>query len=271
MGKPDALEAAARHGADEYDDTAIRFLEAMWGEGYLSPGGPDEVRRVVAGIDFTDKNVLDIGCGSGGITLFLARQFALHHATGFDVEQPVIDAAIRRAKAEGLDHRLSFVRGAPGPLPFADEAFDIVFSKDALIHVADKESLFVDIFRILKPGGEFVASDWLTSHDGEPSPVMRDYLSAEGLSFGMASARRYESAMHAAGFVDVRTVNRNAWYREVARGELERLRGVDYERIAAIVGHDYVAKNIRTWSAMQAVLDSGEHCPTHLYGRKAAA
>lgn len=30
----------------EYDDTAIRFLEALWGEGYLSPGGPDEVDRV---------------------------------------------------------------------------------------------------------------------------------------------------------------------------------------------------------------------------------
>ena len=34
----------------EYDDTAIRFLEALWGEGYLSPGGPDEVDRVVAGL-----------------------------------------------------------------------------------------------------------------------------------------------------------------------------------------------------------------------------
>lgn len=36
------------HGAGpEYDDTAIRFLEALWGEGYLSPGGPEEVDRVL--------------------------------------------------------------------------------------------------------------------------------------------------------------------------------------------------------------------------------
>ncbi|MEZ5800452.1 MAG: hypothetical protein R3D29_08235 [Nitratireductor sp.] len=74
--------------------------------------------------------------------------------------------------------------------------------------------------------------------------------------------------MLSAGFADVKTSSRNAWYRDVARGELARLKGPEYERIAAAVGKDYVDKNIRTWSAMQVVLDSGEHCPTHLRARK---
>jgi len=59
-------------GADkaaEYDDTAIRFLEAPRGHGHLSPGGPDAVDRVVAGLDFKGRHVLDIGCGAGGIAL----------------------------------------------------------------------------------------------------------------------------------------------------------------------------------------------------------
>jgi len=254
--------------APEYDDTAIRFLEALWGEGFLSPGGPDEVRRVVADIDFAGKQVLDIGCGSGGITLFLAREYQPASIVGFDVEQPVVDLATQRAAEQGLMDRARFVRGAPGPLPFTDQSFDLVFSKDALIHVADKEALFEDIFRVLRPGGRFAASDWLTSHDGEPSAAMRDYLAAEGLSFGMASALRYEAAMEKAGFTDVRTVNRNAWYRDVARAELERLKGPLYGPVAAAVGADYVDKNIRTWSAMQRVLDSGEHCPTHLFGTR---
>jgi phosphoethanolamine N-methyltransferase len=84
----------------------------------------------------------------------------------------------------------------------------------------------------------------------------------------MASPARYVAAMRGAGFVDVEARDRNAWYREVARDELARLRGPLYEKVAAVVGADYVDRNIVTWEAMQKVLDSGEHRPTHLRGRK---
>lgn len=231
------------HAEPEYDDTAIRFLEALWGEGYLSPGGPDEVDRVVA----------SHGAAS---------------AIGFDVERPVVEAARRRAEAQGLAERASFVQAPPGRLPFADASFDVVFSKDALLHVPDKDALFAEIFRVLKPGGVFAASNWMIAHDGEPSPQMKAYVAAEGLSFAMASPARYVDAMRGAGFRDVGARDRNPWYREVAREELARLKGPLYGAVAAVVGAAYVDKNIRTWEAMQKVLDSGEHRPTHLRGWK---
>src|SRR5690606_23051501 len=153
----------------------------------------------------------------------------------------------------------------------SEGAFDAVFSKDALLHVPDKGALFAEIFRVLKPGGMVAASNWMIGHDGEPSPEMRAYIDAEGLSFSMASPARYERAMRAAGFVDVVMVDRNPWYREIARAELERLRGALYDQAATTVGASYVDRNIATWTAMQKVLDSGEHRPTHLRGRKPEA
>jgi phosphoethanolamine N-methyltransferase len=246
----------------------MRFLEALWGEGYLSPGGSEEVDRILAGLRLAGKRVLDIGCGSGGITLHLVKDHNAAHVTGFDVEGPVIAAARNRAAGAQLVDRAVFVHGTPGPLPFPDNAFDMVFSKDALLHAPDKDGLFADILRVLVPGGVFAASDWLISHDGEPSAAMRRYIEAEGLSFSMASPARYRRAMERAGFTDIAITDRNPWYREVARSELERLKGPLYEDIAAVVGADYVGKNIRTWEAMQKVLDSGEHRPTHLRGWK---
>ncbi len=46
-------------------------MEAMWGGGYLSPGVPEEVSGLLSGLDLEGKQVLDIGCGSGGITVSL--------------------------------------------------------------------------------------------------------------------------------------------------------------------------------------------------------
>jgi phosphoethanolamine N-methyltransferase len=255
----------------EYDDIHMRFLELLWGDGYLSPGGPAEVDRVLAGIAIAGKDMLDVGCGSGGITLHIARHHLPRSITGFDVEAPVIREATRRAEQAGLSASVRFVQAPPGRLPFEDGSFDIVFSKDAMVHIPDKDAIFAEIARVLRPGGVFAASDWLVGHEGPLSADMLNYIDAEGLSFGMASADRYRQAMQKAGFTHIGTTSRNEWYRDEARRELTRLETELYDRAVALTGTAFVDKNLRTWRAMQKVLDSGEHCPTHLRATKPPA
>ena len=55
--------------------------------------------------------------------------------------------------AKGHGERSGFVKVWPGPLPFPPESFDIVFSKDAIVHIPDKHALMEDVYRVLKPGG----------------------------------------------------------------------------------------------------------------------
>ena len=253
-----------------YDEHAITFLEALWGDGFLSPGGPEEVARVLDGIDLAGKSVLDIGCGAGGITAALARDYGAGEVVGIDVEEPVCEAARRQAAKSGVAERVRIERVTPGPFPFPDARFDIVFSKDSIIHIPDKAFLAGEAFRVLKPGGWFVASDWLIGHDGTPSPEMADYIAKEALDFGMASPGRYRAALESAGFIDVSLRNRNAWYREVARKELALLEGPGRARFEEICGVEEIARQIETWRAMVVVLDSGEHCPHHFRARKPA-
>jgi SAM-dependent methyltransferase len=251
-----------------YDELHITFLEDMWGNGYLSPGGPDEVAMVLDAIDLRDQTVLDIGCGSGGIAIDLVRRHDAGRVVGIDVEPPVCRRATELVDGAGLSDRIEIQIVDPGPLPFAEGAFDVVFSKDSIVHIPDKEALCLDVFRVLRPGGWFVASDWLIAHDDTPSAAMADYIAAEALDFGMASPQRYRQALAAAGFVDVELRNRNAWYRDVARSELARLTGDEHDRFVEMLGADEAAAQIRIWSTMVPVLESGEHCPHHFRARK---
>lgn len=253
---------------DHYDDNTAAFFDAIWGEGYMSPGGPEEVARVLDGLDLKGKTILDIGCGTGAITLSLARDHGAGKVIGIDVEEGVVATATARMTAAGMGDRVSIQQVTPGPFPFADESFDIVFSKDSIIHIENKEALAAESFRVLRSGGYFAASDWLISHDGPPSPAMAAYIEAEDLGFAMASPMRYHKALEGAGFVDVQTVNRNPWYREQARAELALIDGPRRAEFEADYGADFIAGQINTWKVMIDVVDSGEHCPHHLRGRK---
>ena len=256
------------NAALNYDDRHIALLEALWGDGYLSPGGAEEVARVIEGVHVRGARVLDIGSGSGAIAIALVQDHGAAHVTGIDVEGPVCKAARKRVAAAGLQDAVTIIKVIPGPLPFDDAAFDGVFSKDSIIHIPDKETLARDVFRILKPGGWFSASDWLIAHDEAPSPEMATYIALEDLDFAMASPTRYQRALEAAGFTDITLRNRNPWYAEIAETELARLKGPERSILEAAHGADLIASSIETWTAMITVLKSGEHCPHHLRARK---
>lgn len=255
-------------GEELYSGALISMLELVWGEGWLSPGGPAEVARLLKSVEVAGKEVLDIGCGVGGIDFYLVEQHHAGNITAIDVEQTVLDVARERARKRGLLNRIDFVKVEPGPLPFPDACFGIVFSKDSIVHIPDKHALMREVYRVLKPGGWFVASDWLIGHEGAPSPEMAAYIAAEGLDFGMASAARYRDALQQAGFDDIFLVNRNDWYRKVARRELKAMQGTLYQDAVTRLGKDFVDHNIDIWTKMMVVLDTAEHCPHHLRGRK---
>ena len=68
-----------------YDSQMISFLEELWGDGFLSPGGADEVKKVLEGIKIKDQRVLDIGSGYGACAVLLAKNYFAKQVVGIDV------------------------------------------------------------------------------------------------------------------------------------------------------------------------------------------
>jgi ubiquinone/menaquinone biosynthesis C-methylase UbiE len=254
----------------EYDDNLTTVLESIWGKGFLSPGGVDEVERYFKGIDLKGKTIVDIGCGLGGVDLHLVKHLQAASVTGIDIEEHLIERCRELAVRHNLSSQLNFQRVDPGPLPFDDNSFDIVTSKDSIIHIGDKSAMARDIFRITRPGGWFAASDWLAGYELEPSPEMKGYLIAEGLDFGLASATHYLEALESAGFANVEIIDRNHWYKNLARAEHNRLSNELYSVIADTTGTEFIDHEIDVWEKMIIALDQGQLRPSHLRGQRPA-
>lgn len=105
------------------------------------------------------QKVLEIACGSGGVSMRMARMLGAS-VVGVDINAAAVSAATDRAVAEGLQSRAEFrVADAASTLPFADATFDVVFCNDAVNHLPDRLSVLSEWRRVLKPGGRCLYTD----------------------------------------------------------------------------------------------------------------
>ena len=145
-----AAEVLAQVRRDTYGED---FGQSSWVTG-------PEYRRFfrLLGLAAAD-HVLDVGCGSGGPALFLAREAGCR-VTGVDVSEEGIQAGLTLAHRAGLDDRVHFRRAdVREPLPFSDGAFGAVVCMDAMCHLPDRGRLLGEWHRVLRPGGRLLYTD----------------------------------------------------------------------------------------------------------------
>jgi tocopherol O-methyltransferase len=170
----------------QFYDASSELWEQVWGEhmhhGYYGADGTEPKERRQAQIDLIEEllnwagvqqaeQILDVGCGIGGSSLYLAQKFNAS-ATGITLSPVQANRAIERAKAAGLENRARFKVADALAMPFPDQSFDLVWSLESGEHMPDKRQFLQECYRVLKPGGTFLMATWCHRPAEPPNPPL---------------------------------------------------------------------------------------------------
>ena len=150
-------------------------------------------------------HVLDVGCGIGGPSRYIAETFGCR-VTGIDLTEEFVRTAEALARRVGLADRVSYEQASALDLPFAAGTFDGAYMMHVGMNIEDKVALFAEVRRVLKENATFGIYDVMLTGEGEPRFPLPFARSAE-TSF-LASLADYRRALHEAGFVIERGRNR---------------------------------------------------------------
>lgn len=271
MNAPDTAKIGQLSEPGEYDPAMLELLQLLWGDGFLSPGGCDELERLFEGSDIRGCEVLDIGCGLGAIDALLVTRFGAGTVVGVDIDPALVEGMQQRVKRAGLADRIRGLKVDGGMLPFDAANFDVVFSKDSMVQIPDKPGIYAEVLRVLRPGGRFIASDWLRGGTGSYSPEMMEFFRLEGIAYNMATLEESAAALAAAGFVDVEIRDRHGWYLELAQKELTALEGPLNPVLVSRIGGERARHFVDDWRQLVVVVKRGELRPGHLKAVKPGA
>lgn len=135
-------------------------------------GGRKATARAVSRMALRpDQHVLDVGCGIGGTARHLATQVGCT-VTGIDLTPEYIDVARKLTELTGLAEQVTYEVGSALEMPFEDESFDAAITIHVAMNIFERDALYQEIARVLKPGATFCIYDVMrTNSDDLVFPV----------------------------------------------------------------------------------------------------
>ncbi|XP_039126267.1 phosphoethanolamine N-methyltransferase 1-like isoform X2 [Dioscorea cayenensis subsp. rotundata] len=218
----------------QYKSSGILRYERVFGEGFVSTGGIETTKEFVSKLELKPgQKVLDVGCGIGGGDFYMAEKFDVD-VIAIDLSVNMISFALERAI--GLKCSVEFEVADCTKKTYPDNTFDVIYSRDTILHIQDKPSLFKEFFRWLKPGGKVLISDYC-KNPGTPSEEFKEYIKQRG--YDLHDVGTYGKMLKDAGFHEVVAEDRTDQFIEVLQRELDAVEKEKDEFICDFSKEDY--------------------------------
>jgi SAM-dependent methyltransferase len=189
--------------------------------------------------------VLDLGSGGGIDVLLSARRVGpAGKAYGLDMTDEMLELARENRKQAGIENA-EFLKGAIEDIPLPDDAVDVILSNCVINLSGDKDRVFREAFRVLKPGGRLAVSDVVVT--GEmPAAIRRSVELWAGCIAGALSDSDYATKLASAGFERIGIEPTRIYDIEDARQFLAG-QGIDVNAIAPQVAGKFMSAFVRAY------------------------
>lgn len=202
-----------------YDNTDIdKIYTKIWGGEHIAFGiytNPDDpiheasqrtVETMAETLQHLDRNshVIDLGAGYGGSARYLAKKYGCC-VTCLNLSDLQNQRNRQLNEEQGLATLVKVKGGTYEDVPYPDDSFDIVWSKDAMIHSGDRHLALAEARRVLKPGGELIFTDTLRN-DGCPVDRLQPAFDRLGVN-DAGSFLFYRHALEKLGFTQINIVD----------------------------------------------------------------
>jgi len=224
--------------SDLYDSSQAQQIpeEALLAS--LGCGNPTALAELTPG-----ETVLDLGSGGGIDVLLSAKRVGpTGKAYGLDMTDEMLALANENKRKAGVEN-VEFLKGEIEHIPLPDNSVDVIISNCVINLSADKDLVFKEALRVLKPGGRFAVSDVVTRGD-VPSEVCESVLLWVGCIAGALEENEYRAKLASAGFETIEIEPTRVYRVEDAREFLSG-QNIDMDAIAPQVDGKFMSAFVR--------------------------
>jgi ubiquinone/menaquinone biosynthesis C-methylase UbiE len=263
--RDDLLERLRASLVDDGVDADHPTIEALAHYDHFHSRGLEATTEIADRLEIAPAHhLLDIGSGLGGPARYFARRFACR-VTGIDLTEAFCEVARRLTRLLALEDQVDFVHGNALAMPFGEARYDGAFSMNVSMNIKDKDRLYREVARVLKPGAWLVFSELLRGAGPEPEYPTPWARSAE-TSF-LSTLEDTQHALTQAGFelTESRiTLEENLAFG--ARSRAEVARGEKPPHRAVQLVHPEIARAAAANTARG--MADGRLVPVELFARK---